>query len=148
MFAAVDKSVVEDLVLSRINKLVQSLDFNCRPSPKTRLISGITPKLLMRYNIIDKEKKGFLVNSWPTIGWVDPFPEDARKENKDQPRSKRQAASVRLLRGASDLAYPESRYLKSYSPYAIYLPSKENMLKMMRACLMCKDSTELWINRI
>ena len=134
-------------MLSRINKLVHSLDFNCRPTPRTRLISGITPKLLQRYSIIDKEKKGFLVNNLLSIGWVDPFPEDARKD-KDQSKGKRQGTSVRLLRGAGDLAYPESRYLKRYSPYAIYLPSKENMLKMMRACLMCKDSTELWINRI
>ena len=32
------------------------------------------------------------------------------------------------------------------SPMIVYIPSKEVMFKMMRACLGCNHKEELWIN--
>jgi len=44
-----------------------------------------------------------------------------------------------------DRVYPNSRYVKGNSPYCIYIPCKEVMLKLMRACVQVKDPEELWI---
>ena len=34
-----------------------------------------------------------------------------------------------------DLVYEECRYVEKYSPYCIYIPKKDLMFKMMRACI-------------
>ena len=47
---------------------------------------------------------------------------------------------------AEDLVYPESRLIKEYSPFAIYIPKKEIMLKLMRSTIMVKKKETLWIN--
>ena len=45
-----------------------------------------------------------------------------------------------------DWVYPESRYVEGLSPFVIYIPKKEIMLKMMRACIEVKKPEDLWIN--
>jgi len=44
-----------------------------------------------------------------------------------------------------DRVYPDSRYTEGNSPYCIYIPVKEVMLKLMRACIKVKNIDELWI---
>ena len=43
--------------------------------------------------------------------------------------------------------YAPSRYSPDYSPLLIYIPKKEVMFKMMRACIGVKCTSDLWINR-
>ncbi len=35
----------------------------------------------------------------------------------------------------TDLVYSDSRYIPNFSPYCIYIPKKEIMAKLMRACI-------------
>ena len=43
--------------------------------------------------------------------------------------------------------YPDNRYIAGASPHCIYIPCKEIMLKIMRACINVKESHQLWINK-
>ena len=43
------------------------------------------------------------------------------------------------------LIYPRDRYTSEHSPMTIYIPTREIMFKMMRACLGCKNVEDLWI---
>jgi hypothetical protein len=45
-----------------------------------------------------------------------------------------------------DLVYFRSRYIEGFSPYCVYIPKKEIMLKLMRACVAVPKSEDLWIN--
>jgi hypothetical protein len=39
-----------------------------------------------------------------------------------------------------DLIYHEDRYFKNMSPLCTYIPSKEFLFKMMRACVGCENA--------
>ena len=41
--------------------------------------------------------------------------------------------------------YPDSRYTEGNSPFCIYIPCKEVMLKLMRACIKVTEPDNLWI---
>lgn len=43
--------------------------------------------------------------------------------------------------------YPPARYLEEFSPVVIFIPKKEIMFKMMRACIGVRCTSDLWINR-
>jgi hypothetical protein len=45
-----------------------------------------------------------------------------------------------------DKVYPDLWYRESSCPYCIYIPRKEIMLKMMRACIGISDVQDLWFN--
>ena len=72
------------------------------------------------------EKKPWLVNSFWTIGWPDPFPDE--HSNIDG----------LFLDNEKDLVYNESRYTEEHSPFMLYIPNKVVMVKIMRACLGCE----------
>lgn len=42
------------------------------------------------------------------------------------------------------LIYSESRYEPHRFPYCIYIPNKETMLKLMRACINVDYKKDLW----
>jgi hypothetical protein len=44
-----------------------------------------------------------------------------------------------------DLVYLESRYFPESSPLCIYIPKKEVMLKIMRACIGAKKTSDFWL---
>ena len=46
---------------------------------------------------------------------------------------------------AQDLIYHIDRYWKDTSPMCVYIPSKEVIFKMMRACIGCTSVKDLWI---
>jgi hypothetical protein len=45
------------------------------------------------------------------------------------------------------LVYPPDRYIEGACPYCIYIPRKELMLKIMRACVGITKVEDLWFNR-
>jgi hypothetical protein len=65
-----------------------------------------------------------------------------------QAGKKVQPLPPKILLKADDLAYERKRYIQDNSPYCIYLPSKEIMFKLMRACIKCEEISELWINNL
>jgi hypothetical protein len=49
---------------------------------------------------------------------------------------------------ADDLVYSKSRYYyEQQSPRCIYIPTRQLMLKLMRACVDVKSEADLWFNR-
>ena len=52
---------------------------------------------------------------------------------------------VHLPVDADDQIYPESRFDSGTSPTVIYIPSRDVMSKMMRACIGVTDPKDLWI---
>ena len=45
-----------------------------------------------------------------------------------------------------DLVYARSRLEQDFSPLVVYLPTKQLMFKMMRACSGCFSDKDLWFN--
>ena len=90
---------------------------------------------MVKYKIVDKKDqfKPFLINGFKVLGWNDPFPDDDKflKGSIDD-----EVFQIALT--IDHLVYPEQRYKEGESPKPIYIPKKEIMLKMMRACVNVK----------
>lgn len=76
------------------------------------------------------------MHNWDALGWDDPFEDDEGTFFADC------TEPVRF----DDWVYPEFRYRKGFSPHAIYIPTQEMMIKIMRACIGVKRPADLWIN--
>ena len=112
------------------------------------------PEFEKKYKMRDHRNKDFLINRFSQIGWPEPFPEDP-----PEPEIKRTSTlsvdgdgnqpeeswGVRVPEGPDDLAYPEERFVHGISPSVIYIPSRQVMLKMMRACIGITDPKDLWL---
>jgi len=76
------------------------------------------------------------------VGFADPYPDDdiyIEGSVDDVPPNFKTPENVRKH------VYPCARYKKDNSPNCVYLPCKEIMLKMMRACIKVKKPKNLWI---
>ena len=82
-----------------------------------------------------------MINSFFSVGIMDPFPNDdlniigSRDDGEEilTPPEK-----------VEDFVYPASRYIEGKRPWCLYIPNKEIMFKMMRACIKVKDPKDLW----
>ena len=83
----------------------------------------------------DHVSKTWLVNDWEDIGVSDPFPHEESTNN----------ISFAMPETPENFVYAEERLQKEISPYCIFVPRKEVMWKMMRACIGCKETSDLWI---
>jgi len=45
-----------------------------------------------------------------------------------------------------DDVYPKSKYFEESNPFCLYIPNKEIMFKMIRACIKVTEPEDLWIN--
>ena len=81
----------------------------------------------------------FTIRSFWDIGWADPF----AIASGNRPKA---ACDLKLPTHPDHLVYSECRYTEKYSPYVVYIPSKEVMFKIMRACIKVKNIEDLWIN--
>lgn len=82
------------------------------------------------------------------MGISDPFPEDTphiRKLMKGNPIAG--LADSLLFECVEHLVYSSHRYVMAYSPYMLYIPRKEVMFKIMRACINVTDPLDLWLNK-
>ena len=89
------------------------------------------------FNITDFSAN-YLIDNFDELGITDPFPNE-KKDNQRVNFSKPERVD--------DFVYPKSRMMDEYcSPRVIYLPSKDVMLKLMRACIGVRFEDELWFN--
>ena len=98
-----------------------------------------------RYDLIDEQPRNYFINRFWTIGFADPFPNDDEfiiGSVDDIPDDLATPCKV------EDHVYPCIRYTEGNSPYCIYIPSREVMLKLMRACIKVKKPEDLWINQV
>lgn len=71
----------------------------------------------------------------------DPFPDEATVIEQDNQLLGDQKLTM------ENLVYPKERYKKGIIPLQIYIPSKQIMLKMIKACIGCESKEDLWFNR-
>jgi len=74
-----------------------------------------------------------MIRDLETIGLINPFVKEEKIDRSGQP-----------LQGPRHLVYDRCRYVKDRSPMSIYIPSKNIMFKVMRACINIKDPNKLW----
>lgn len=74
----------------------------------------------------------YMINRFFTIGFADPYPDDDKNiigSVDDAPDD------IKPPCHPSHRVYPDQRYIEGKSPNCIFLPCKEVMLKLMRACI-------------
>lgn len=80
----------------------------------------------------------YFINKFCNVCWKDPFPEE------DPHKHGIVEEGLNMPQYWTDSAYPEQRFIEGLSPYCLYLPKKEIMFKMMRACIKVQDPKDLW----
>ena len=63
------------------------------------------------------------------MSWKDPFPD--------------KISNFIIPREINDLVYHEKRMLKGITPMAIFIPKKEVLFKLMRACIQIKSPWDI-----
>ena len=81
-------------------------------SLKTKENSKISRDFLLKYDAID-EYKTHCINSFQTIGWADPFPEDDLIIDG----SINDGHNLIIPFNPTDWVYPDSKYVKEYPPF-------------------------------
>lgn len=102
--------------------------------------SKIPSDFLVKYDIVE-DYKPFLINSFRTVGWSDPFPDEGETIIGSRLE---EFLNLFVHEDAQDLVYEPSRYCKEHSPLHLYVPKKEVMLKIMRACIGVNKITDFW----
>lgn len=129
--------------MSRIGTFKKQADVKDQISNLTKKNSKIGKEFLVKYKINGQEYQVFLINSFQTIGWADPFPHD----DEFITGSMDDGINLVVPEVPTDLVYQRSRYSPDYSPLCIYVPKMEIMLKMMRACVEVKNPHDLWFHK-
>ena len=127
--------------INRFNRILASMDKSFI-SQETEENSMIAKDFLIRYNIVDNRCLSFLIQRFITVSFPDPYPQDDINilgSVDDTPDD------LKLPENPEDRVYPDSRYHAHESPFCIYIPCREVMLKLMRACIKVKDANELWV---
>ena len=139
-----DKEEIHELLTSRINNLINGFKTDQKILDHTKEAAKISKDFIQKYDFIKKERLVFLVNSFWEIGMADPFPDDEDLvigSVDDVPDD------FKIPTKVNDYVYGPTRYIEGNSPVCIYIPAPEIMLKIMRACIDCKNTDELWFNQ-
>ena len=136
--------VQEYLIHQRHNQMLRKINFNAHPLPatvkKAQLKSSV---FIKRHMKSDTKEKNFLINSFWDIGLADPFPDEYNFGSVKFLKS-----DLKLLQLKISLMYAEERYTSEYSPSCIYIPNKEIMLKLMRACIEVNHVKDIWFYQL
>ena len=89
-----------------------------------------------KYGLFEANDLPDRINTFASLGFKDPFPNDSKFESDWKPPV-----------SYDDLVYDRSRLKNAtFPPFLIYLPRKELMFKLMRACIGVNHERELWFN--
>jgi hypothetical protein len=136
-----DPRELEEIIVGRIRHITEEILTDEYVSEETIANSQIGRYFLLQNKFVDAYKP-FFINSFSIIGWSDPFPNDDNliKGSLDD------GDGMSMPKYFTDLVYSESRYIEGFSPYCIYIPKKEIMIKMMRASIAVPKIEDLWIH--
>lgn len=139
-----------DTMRDNMKKLSQifsdDIDISLRPTEKTLQMSQLTYDNEEKYGFAYSEEEMakmnfFNVNAFWHIGISDPYPDESTiVEAQNQLLGDEEFTLEKLV-------YPKQRYAKGVIPMQIYIPSKQVMLKIIRACIGCDEVGDLWFNR-
>ena len=93
----------------------------------------------------DTKLMNFNILSFTQIGLEDPFPAD--EDLYDGSWDDIAPEVYKIPMKPTDLVYKRDRYFAEHSPLHIYIPRKEIMFKLMRACVAVQTPEELWFNK-
>ena len=104
-------------------------------SAETAAQSTLPKGFLQKYKIIASDPCSWKINSFEQIGIHDPFPLENPSDQQDMPEN---FQSVR--ESSQEEVYDSDRMNSQFgSPAMIYIPRKELMIKMMRACIAVSE---------
>ena len=111
-----DPQQLEDIISDRVDYFSREFE-----SMNKMILtnSKFDEKKLGDYNLV-QEPNTYLISSFESVGLPDPFP---RKETANN---------------FPEHGYPSERYCHGTSPSCIYIPTKQLMIKIMRACIEVK----------
>ena len=100
--------------------------------------------------MVDTREKVFFIKRLEDIGWVDPFPDDPMTVNYKTPSEipGGDGPGPSIPESSDQFAYAKSRLIKGKFPQIIYIPTKEVLFKMMRACIGVAKKEDLWIHKM
>ena len=134
-----------------MGKFKEDLTFGCAPTLLTQFNSELPDDFAENYDLTPEEHTTHRVTSFNQVGIEDPFPaepyefEEAINEICYEPTIQPDTEKLRW----STLIVDESRMNMDHcSPYCLYIPSRQILLKLMRACIDVKIESDLWFNRI
>ena len=146
-----DAEEIEELLAARIRNLINSKHQNAVATKETQEQAAVSEKFGKRYKMKDEHQEKwaskFLISSFEQIGWQDPFPNDCMMHAFKDKGHKCDCPKTMVPANSENLVYPESRYIKGMIPFVIYIPKKEMMMKMIRACFGVKKVEDLWFNQ-
>ena len=103
----------------------------------TKQNGALPVEFYKRYRrIFPQNIKSYNINNLKTVGFIDPFEKEEKANNakgKLPDKSK-----------PTNNVYPMKRYIKDWSPLCLYIPSKDILFKLMRACVGAEQETDLW----
>lgn len=140
-----DEEELKEIIMGRIHFQQKQTSQGQRVSKETDELAAISTDFLIKYDFADNHRLApFTINSFAQIGLSDPFPDDDQfiegSLDDVNPDLYKMPDSPEVK------VYPDDRYRKGFCPYCIYIPRKEIMLKLMRACIGVRNPSELWFN--
>ena len=132
---------VDKTIQTKLNQLNKNYNPNQKVNNITAREAKLRPDFNHRFDILDNDLHCFNINSFAQIGMSDPFPNDKSQFSKTD------IDKFKLPTTTDQMIYDESRYIEGLAPYCIYIPRKELMFKMMKACIGVQKVEDLWFHR-
>lgn len=132
------------MIWKRLKIFISNFRVEAKITQETMEASNLAPNFLKKYKLADElPLNPFNINSFLQVGIEDPFPDDDLKyagslDDVDPDLFK-------LPDHPMHLVYDQCRYIQGLSPYCIYIPRREIMFKLMRACILVKQEEDLWL---
>ena len=102
--------------------------------PKDFYFTYFASLFLNKEEIVDCS---YNITSFEQLGWKDPYPKENRIQNK-----------WKMPQKIDDLVYKRQRFANNFIPQVVYVPRKDIMFKLMRACIEVKTKEEFWFYNV
>lgn len=135
---------LKELISARIDQFQKRLAHveGWLPTEETREAAALPENFLEAYEMDQERPQNHFINTFAQLGMPDPFPEEVYAFHANVPGLDAAAKHY------SDLVYEDFKMNREdSSPLCLYIPRKEIMLKLIRACICCKSDWDLWYNR-
>ena len=86
--------------------------------------------------------RSYVIASFLKIGWSDPYAFE-ELNNDLYGEVHKQKLNLEI----DTPVYNMRRLVPNESPACLWMPKKELMVKLMRACINCRTKSDLWFNR-
>ena len=142
-----------ELMIKHVNAAADKVKVAPAPQLAEATLAGakLSANFNNKHKMVDTRSKVYLIKRFEDIGWKDPFPDEPMKveyklkDNGKDTMPGGDGQGPQIPPNKDVLCYAETRLIPKRCPTVIYVPSKEMMFKMMRACIGVKKKEDLWI---